>query len=164
MGHHASTNESESRTSIQANKENNSKTYDNEFGQNNINTGNVGNGGSVFLQDLQSHQLAISQFQDLHHASKESEADVRMLWKELTVDIAYINKKIQAMDKALKKIAPEKKEDHHKKHHKSTWDSSSSLNSVHGIAGVTQNFDPSGNMSITNGIHMGAGDGALNFY
>merc|ERR1711998_389421 len=51
-GHHASTQEQEHTTSIQANSINNSKTYDNEFGQNNIHTGAVGAGGSVFLQDL----------------------------------------------------------------------------------------------------------------
>merc|ERR1711953_17608 len=63
-GSHANTNEGESSTTIQANSQNNSQHYNNEFGSNNIQTKSVGAGGSVFLAQL-DQQTGVIQLQQL---------------------------------------------------------------------------------------------------
>merc|ERR1712216_1073866 len=51
-GSHASTQESASTVTDQHNVQNNSQSYNNEFGNNQVSTGNVGAGGTVLLLDL----------------------------------------------------------------------------------------------------------------
>merc|ERR1711918_62506 len=63
-GSHANTNEGESTKTIQANKQNNSQSYNNEFGSNNIQTKSVGAGGSVFLAQL-NQETGVIQLQQL---------------------------------------------------------------------------------------------------
>ena len=51
-GHSAVTHEGESSYTNQNNIQNNSQSYNNEFGNNAVHTGNIGNGGTAYLQNL----------------------------------------------------------------------------------------------------------------